>query len=296
VDADSQWLAGMPLRPLTRVGPAYLYPRRLVQNSEPTVCPNCEAVYEGNFCNACGQKRMNEHDKSLGHFFHELFHEIVHLDGRLWSTVKALLLAPGTLTLAHWQGRRGSHIGPVRLFLTAIALNYLALFNGPLDMRNLETYDRSGLVRKKVEDSAKKRNLPVPVIEAELSRSLQKVYSIGQYFCPFALAVWLWLLFRKQRPYYTDHLIAALHCYSFFFLAGAVATPVAQWLFGTGANPKSAYVTVPILFVYWLLTVRTLYGRGVAKLFSAVTVWAWSYVLIMATMAIGIGLTVRAIS
>ncbi len=267
----------------------------LVQNAESTVCPNCDAIYEGKYCNACGQKRMNEHDKSLGHFFHEMFHEIVHLDGRLGSTVKALLFAPGTLTLAHWKGRRGSFIGPVRLFLTAIALNYLALFSGPLDMRTLEGYDRSGLVRENIENSAKKRNLPVQVIEAELSRSLQKVYSIGQYLCPFALALWLWLLFRKQQPFYTDHLIAALHCYSFFFLVGAVATPISQWLSGSGANPKSAYVTVPIMFLYWLLTVRTLYGRGVAKLFKAITVWGLSYVLIIATMAIGIGLTVRAI-
>lgn len=106
-----------------------------MQSSESISCPNCDAIYDGNYCNACGQKRMNEHDKSLGHLFHEMFHEIVHLDGRLWSTVKALLLARGELTLAHWNGRRGSCIGPVRWFLTAIALNYLALFSGPLDMR-----------------------------------------------------------------------------------------------------------------------------------------------------------------
>lgn len=239
---------------------------------------------------------MNEHDKSLGHLFHEMFHEIVHLDGRLWSTVKALLLARGELTLAHWNGRRGSCIGPVRWFLTAIALNYLALFSGPLDMRTLERYDRSGLVRKKIESSAKKRNLPVPVIEAELSRVLQRVYSIGQYLSPFALAAWLWLLFRKQYPYYTDHLIAALHCYSFFLLAGAVATPISQKLSGQAGNVATAYFTVPILFLYLLVAVRALYGRGVAKVFGAVTVWAVSFVLIIATMAIGIGITIRMIA
>jgi Protein of unknown function (DUF3667) len=238
---------------------------------------------------------MHEHDKSLGHFFHKLFHEIVHLDGRLWRTVQALLFAPGTLTLAHWHGRRGAYIGPLRLFLTAIALNYLALSTGPLDMRTIERFDGGGVFQKNIENYAKKRGLPVPVVEADLSKTLQKVYSIGQYLCPFALALWLWLLFRKQHPYYTDHLIAALHGYSFFFLVGAIAAPVSHWLTGNAANGKSPFFTVPIMFIYWLLTVRTLYGRGIANLFRAISIWALGYVLIIATMMVGIGLTIRAI-
>lgn len=251
-------------------------------------CPNCGAVVGQTFCPACGQKRIAEHDKSLGHLFHEIFHEIVHLDGRLWWTLKALLGRPGLLTAEYWAGRRGKMIGPFRLFLTCIALNYLALSNGPVNMQFLERQNEGGAVfRRQVEKAAARRGQPVASIEGEASRLMQKTYSLGQYLVPLAMGGLLWLFWRRQTPYYTDHLIAAVHGFSFFFLLGAVATPIGMWL-SKGGSTQSAYVTMPLTLLYWTLTVRRLYGQSLGNFFRGLAVWAFGYLLLFATISAGV--------
>src|SRR5262245_8416703 len=91
----------------------------------PYVCPNCGTPGDDHYCAHCGQKRIHEGDLSLAHAWHHALHESVHLDSRLFTTLKLLLFKPGQLTLDFVQGRRRRHIGPVTLFLTAAAIYFL---------------------------------------------------------------------------------------------------------------------------------------------------------------------------
>jgi hypothetical protein len=80
-------------------------------------CPNCSATVSGNFCHECGQETVL-HPPSTGEFFHEFVGHYVALEGKLWQTLKLLLLKPGQLTIEYMAGRRVRYVQPLRVYLT----------------------------------------------------------------------------------------------------------------------------------------------------------------------------------
>lgn len=89
-------------------------------------CKNCETELSGHYCSSCGQPDKHL-DPSLHDLFHELTHEFLHLDGKIVSTLKLLVMRPGRLTAEFLSGRRARYIGPVRLYLTMSLLFFLVL-------------------------------------------------------------------------------------------------------------------------------------------------------------------------
>ncbi|HEY6553716.1 MAG TPA: DUF3667 domain-containing protein [Vicinamibacteria bacterium] len=84
-------------------------------------CENCGAAGSGEWCPGCGQKRVHAGDLSLRHATHQLVHEVFHLDGRLWGTLRLLLTRPGQLSLDFLEGRRQRHLHPARVYLVTAA-------------------------------------------------------------------------------------------------------------------------------------------------------------------------------
>ena len=69
------------------------------------VCANCATPLAGAYCHQCGQPESASHPATIGHLFHELTHELLHVDGKIWRTVVALFTRPGALTREYWEGR-----------------------------------------------------------------------------------------------------------------------------------------------------------------------------------------------
>jgi len=85
-------------------------------------CLNCGAPLDGPFCRACGQ-RGHVH-RTLGAFFHDLLHGVLHFEGKIWRTLPLLVWQPGKLTREYIDGRRASYISPIALFLFAVFLTF----------------------------------------------------------------------------------------------------------------------------------------------------------------------------
>lgn len=119
--------------PAAIVSGANGYPRM-----SSTVCANCGTTLAGAYCHACGQHDSASHPATLGHLAHELTHELLHVDGKIWRTAVALFTRPGALTKAYWEGRRVGWIGPFRVFLLAAALHAIAVPGiGPMNWQTL---------------------------------------------------------------------------------------------------------------------------------------------------------------
>src|SRR5262245_32348423 len=88
-----------------------------------TSCVNCGAAMKGKYCFQCGQKDQPDQPE-LHHFLHELVHEFLHVDGKIFRAVKLLVLSPGKLTLEYWSGRRVSNVAPLRLYLIVSVLMF----------------------------------------------------------------------------------------------------------------------------------------------------------------------------
>ena len=84
-------------------------------------CGNCGATLTGPYCAACGQ-HAHESARSISALFHDAWHLLAHVDGRLWQSLYLLLLRPGRLTQEYFAERRVRYLPPVRLYLVLSVL------------------------------------------------------------------------------------------------------------------------------------------------------------------------------
>src|SRR4249920_3566887 len=71
-------------------------------------CSTCDVELAGPFCHQCGEAHPHEGDLALRHLLHDAVHDLTHLDGKIWRTIRALLVEPGRLTKEYWEGRRST--------------------------------------------------------------------------------------------------------------------------------------------------------------------------------------------
>jgi hypothetical protein len=79
----------------------------------------------GDYCSQCGQKLRIHVDPTFHDLVHDTIHEFLHLDGKIFSTIKMLFINPGHLTKEFLSGRRVAYINPIRLYLTMSILYFV---------------------------------------------------------------------------------------------------------------------------------------------------------------------------
>jgi len=90
-----------------------------------TACLNCGVPLAGPFCSACGQRNIPPYP-SLRELVVDAFWELSGWDGRFAATVRELFRHPGQLTREFLEGRRARYISPLRLYLMASLVYFLA--------------------------------------------------------------------------------------------------------------------------------------------------------------------------
>jgi hypothetical protein len=92
---------------------------------EPGTCLDCGAPVSGKHCTECGQS-AGVHVLSMREVAGDVTHSLLHLDSRVWRTLKLLVLRPGELTREFIAGRHQRYLPPFRLYL-AISILFFAL-------------------------------------------------------------------------------------------------------------------------------------------------------------------------
>lgn len=88
-----------------------------------TPCANCETPLQGPHCHVCGQLAEDFH-KSIWKLTVEAVESLLHLDGRLFSTLPNLIRRPGKLTRDYMEGKRASQVAPFRMFLVILLIAF----------------------------------------------------------------------------------------------------------------------------------------------------------------------------
>lgn len=91
----------------------------------PVTCRNCGAEVPGKFCEECGQSR-DIHVLSMHEVVGDVTHSLLHLDSRVWRTLRTLVLRPGQLTNEFIAGKHQLYLPPFRLYLV-ISVAFFAL-------------------------------------------------------------------------------------------------------------------------------------------------------------------------
>lgn len=96
----------------------------------PANCENCATPLQGKFCHACGQSIHNPL-RNFWHALEELIESFWHLDGRVFRTLRDLLVPPGLVANRYLAGHRVDYVAPLRLFvvmsLLAVVVSHFAM-------------------------------------------------------------------------------------------------------------------------------------------------------------------------
>lgn len=186
----------------------------------------------GAFCSACGQKVHFESEPTVHEFFHEIVHEFLHLDGKIFKTLRVLFTQPGQLTKELLNGRRASYVGPIRLYLSVSVVMFLlaATFQPDSHVEAKPTQQEAAEETLSSTDSvllallSKKQIQKVDQFNVDHPRKLQEFATHSNAKIFFILVPLFALLlqwsFGARRKNYISYLYFSLHFHAFVFGAG----------------------------------------------------------------------------
>jgi hypothetical protein len=151
------------------------------------ICLNCNANVHDRFCHVCGQENI-EPKESAWHIITHIVKDVVHFDGKFFTTLRFLLFRPGFLPQEYERGRRASYLHPVKMYVFISAIFFLLFFafgnfdeslkGGPLTAKEKLT-QRIGFVDSLIGDpidSLQRANLAI--LKLSLVQKLNKVDSL----------------------------------------------------------------------------------------------------------------------
>ena len=192
-----------------------------------TLCKNCDAVLDGPYCPACGQK-----DVDLERPFLELASEIIKetfdVDGRAWRTLKMLFAQPGRLTSEFLAGKRNTYTPPLRLYLF-ISVSFFVIMAWAASR---------GLLLD-----------PAQTLEADAARQASFMSDELPRLMFLLMPVYALILkaFFRQRLYF-DHLIFSVHLHSAAYVILGVMLPFE----GIASKNVPALILQTSLLIYFM--------------------------------------------
>ena len=264
------------------------------------ICLNCGAPLSGSFCAGCGQRDIPPYP-SVRELAVDAVSEFSGWDGRLSSTLRALIRRPGVLTHDFLEGRRVRYISPLRVYLTASLVYFVLAASAPtvrlesgqtLGMRVAATRTGDNASRPQRVGAAASASLEgngtlTPAEREAALKDIERAPALMQPFLrravadpigfkrgiletmPRMLFVLLPLfagivaLFYRGRKY-PEHLYFAIHLHAFIFLALAT-TELAKFTripLLAGVASFAAVLWIPI---YATLAIRRVYGGSLAR-------------------------------
>lgn len=90
-------------------------------------CLNCGNVVQDRFCTHCGQENLQIQDSAFHLILHYL-QDLFHYDGKIWQTLKNLILKPGLVATEYMEGKRIRHLEPIRFYVFSSTVFFILLF------------------------------------------------------------------------------------------------------------------------------------------------------------------------
>jgi Protein of unknown function (DUF3667) len=212
------------------------------------LCASCSLPLSGRFCSHCGEEAHDPKSLTVGHFVtHTMAHEMLHLDGKVWRTLRLLFLEPGRLAAEYAAGRRRPYVNPVRIFLIAIVAYALltrsgmnaSLFIGPVVLsvapaaapkgssvaQTVERIDRYGLLARMLAEKQRTRDLNSDAARERFQARLESFAEPLSFTNVVLLSTALYVMFRRRRQLFVEHGVFSLHFMSVVLLSTPLILP-----------------------------------------------------------------------
>jgi hypothetical protein len=184
-------------------------------------CPNCDNDLLGKYCYTCGQKKIDDKERTLKHFFSEVVHASFHIEHNILGNFWKLIIRPGFIVREYMEGRRKRYMSPFSVFAV---INILYFVFSPLSDLSLQLYEQGqqyygALAQTMIDSRLDNRGISFDAYAAvydKTSASLSKILVIINV--PL-LALFITLVYlKKSAVFFSDHLIFALNFFAFLLL------------------------------------------------------------------------------
>jgi hypothetical protein len=260
--------------------------------ADSAVCYNCQASLTGPYCAACGQKAQPL-NPSAHDVLHDVTHEMLHVDGRIFRSVQRLLFSPGFLTREYVEGRRTRWIPPLRLYLIFSVIYFgVSLIGG-----EAFKFEMRGDTDRETVEALQKIGFSS---EAELQEAVNHARATWgprmMFLLVPAFAWFVHLVSRRLHRNFPQHLIFALHVQAAWFAAGSITAIVATIPLPI-IGPAFGVLSLAYGLVYLMLSFRRAYGfsRRAALLRTAIVAPAYGVVVGVSIMAVVVGIIFRSV-
>jgi hypothetical protein len=277
--------------------------RLQLTEARPATCLNCGTALTGSFCSECGQRDIPAYP-TVRELAMDAVSEFSGWDGRVASTLQALVRHPGLLTHEFLEGRRARYISPLRVYLTASVV-YFVLAASASNIRvqssksagpdvsvtaaaDNKPVSRPERVAKAAENAFETQQALSP---AEREAQLKDIAAAPALMQPFLrraildpagfkrailqtmprmlfvlvpIFAGIIALFYRGRKY-PEHLYFAIHLHAFIFLALAASKLLSFLRVPTPIVVITSVVAVCWIPIYTTLAFRQVYGDSLPR-------------------------------
>ncbi len=244
-------------------------------------CINCKTKLEGPYCYSCGEKIVTEEDFTIKKLLEQTVDVFTHLDSKIFTTLKFLLLKPGKLSEAYITGLRKPFMKPFQIFILINILFFLLLSNVDIfripssflfDEIDLKGYNIAKIVEQKIIETNKTKNEIALVYDLK-SAILAKTYVIT--FIPLLSFVFA-LLFIRKKIQIGKHIVFSTHLFSFLILIMILWLPFFILLPKIHLD-KTYLIKIPLL-IFWVLYM----GIAIKRFYKS----TWLYTIVSTLVGI----------
>ncbi len=191
-----------------------------------TECLNCGNMFEGKYCNQCGQKLIT-HRITIKDYFHNFVHTFTHVDKGIIYLAVELFKKPGIVAREYISGKRAKYFSPLQYLVLLVALSTFITLN----------YDILG---PKLSTELLNNTDPAVRIRAGMNQFFYRYFNIVLFFSVPVVAFFSWLFFKKSGFNFAENLVFITFISTQRTLIFILLTPVLYftkevWYIGIGA-------------------------------------------------------------
>ena len=244
-------------------------------------CINCKTKLEGPYCYNCGEKIVAEKDFTIKKLLEQTVDVFTHIDSKIVTTIKFLLLKPGKLSEAYVTGIRKPFMKPFQIFILTNILFFLLLSNVDIfripssdlfNEINIYSYNIPKIVKQKIIETNKTKNEIALVYDLK-SAILAKTYVI--VLIPLLSFVFA-LLFIRKKLQIGKHIIFSTHLFSFLILI--IILWLSLFFFLPKINLDTIYLIKIPLLLFWVLYM----GIAIKRFYKS----TWLYTIVSTLLGI----------
>jgi hypothetical protein len=159
-------------------------------------CKNCENLFEGRFCNVCGQKTAHRLDVS--HIWHEVIHLFTHADKGIFAFIPKIITQPGIIALDYVEGKRKKYFNPLQYLVIIIGIVTFLIARSHFIEQVMSTIT-----------TMNSTNVPASAVKQQLkiAQFFQRYFNIIMFLLIPILSFFSWLFFRKKKFNYAEHIL-----------------------------------------------------------------------------------------